>query len=446
MSTEPYDDALRCLASSASLRFTALYGTDADSATRRSRRADARPAADLFAVSRDRPSYHEWMRAAADQLPTVVDMRRAPGHQVNLEAAAPLVTVASCWTWTFDVGEAGFVLAITLDVIFSEGVDAGDALSALFDDFDTHRRSRRVEGRPLGSRAGLELGFDFHAVVAMPDAQRNELTPEIVQALVSRSWHLSLPRFVSASLHDQFDGFPDGVVAVTPGASVVCGIGNDGAMAAIVCAGQATSAVATLRDLQRDAYRMAVRVARGGGSVALGEDGVSLPEELEATAKELADHELDLSLAVERFAEMRIFVPVWRIEQYHKLLLEALGVERATEVTATMLKRVSAAVSARRAVIDSRRWRQAERRRRSLSAVGGAAAFIAIPLTIVFGFLSIGVRPVGPDGSALRAELLPYYAALLGLLAIAASAGRWYVRRDPDALLDSAESRSPPAD
>lgn len=438
MNTELYGEALRSASgSSASLRFTALYGTRAGSATRRSRRADARPAADLFAVSPDRPSYHEWLRAAADQLPTVADMCRVSGDQVNLEAAARLLRVASAWTWTFDVGEAGFVLVITLDVLLFEEVEAGDALSALFDDFDTNRNSRRVGGQPLGSRAGLELGFDFHAVVALPDVRRNELTREAVQALVSRRWHLSLPRFVSASLHENIDAFPDGVVAVTPGASVVCGIGNDGAMAAIVCAAQATSAVATLRDLQQDAYRMAVRMARERGDLTLdAEDDVGMPEKLEATAQELAEHELDLSLAVERFTEMRIFVPVWRIEQYHKLLLGALGVERATEVTATMLKRVSAAVSARQAILDSRRWRQAERRRRSLSAVAGAAAFVAIPLTVLLSFLGVGVRPIGSGGSALRADLLPYYGALLGMLAVAASAGWWYVRRHPDSLLD----------
>jgi hypothetical protein len=401
--------------------------------TRRSRVRDARPAADLFEASLRRPSYHEWMRAAADQLPTVVDLREAAADSVALQAAAHLLEVSSCWTWLFDVGEAGFVFVVTLDVKVSDGVPPGDALAALFDDFDMHRGLMQVEGQRLSSRAGLDLGFDFHAVIALPDARAGLLTPEVVQTLVSRRWHLSYPRFVTASLRNIEDGFPDGVVAVTPGTSVVGGIGDDGAMAAIVCAAQAISAVATLRDLQQDAYRMAVRVTRPTGGLTIeAADDDALSARLEAAARDLAEHELDLSLAVERFAEMRIFVPVWRIERYHKLLLDALGVERATAVTSTMLKRVSTAISTRQVVLQARLWRHAERRRRSLSAVAGAVAFVAIPLTIIFAFLGIAVHPVGIRGSALRTALLPYYAVLLGLLAIAASTGWWYVRRHPE--------------
>jgi hypothetical protein len=370
------------------------------------------------------------MQAAADQLPTVVDAHHSPGDSVSLEAATELVKVLSCWTWTFDIGEAGFVLAVALDVVLADKVADGDAVNALFDDFDTDRRSRRIAGESLGSKAGLELGFDFHAVIALPDAWGSGLNAAAIQALVSRRWHLSRPRFVSAGLGESTDHFPDGVVAVTPGASVVCGIGNDGATAAVICAAQAISAVATLRDLQQDAYRMAVRVARTTGGLTVdGDADVGLSARLDTAAQELGENELDLSLAVERFAEMRLFIPVWRIEQYHKLLLDALGIQRATEVTATMLRRVSAAITARQGILESRRLRQADHRRRTLSAVAGAAAFIAIPLTIVFGFLGISVHPVGSHGSALRAGLLPYYAALLGLLTAAAGAGWWYVRR-----------------
>lgn len=438
MSNGPPTDGLRALpVSPTSLRFTALYGTQTDITARRSRRVDASPVADFFTASPTRPSYREWMSAAADQLPTVADLRGGSGDAVNLEAAASLLRVDSCWTWTFDVGDAGFVLAIALDVTLRDTVTMGEAAGALFEDFDTNRNSRRVEDRPLGSDAKLALGFDFHAVIALPDALRTRLSAETVQELVSRRWHLSLPRFVTASLEDPRDGFPDGVVAVTPGASVVCGIGADSAMAAIVCAAQATSAAAALRDLHHEVYRTAVAVARPAADAANSANGSTRdPRALEATARELADYELDLSLAVERFAEMRLFVPVWRIERYHKLLLDALGVDRATAVTATMLERVLTAVTARQSALDSERWRQTERRRRSLSAVAGASAFIAIPLTITIGFLGINVSPVGHEGSALRGQLLPYYLGLLALLTIAVASAWWHVRRQPDDVIN----------
>jgi hypothetical protein len=389
------------------------------------------------------------MLAAADQLPTIVDVLCIDGEDVELGAAAPVLSVLSCWTWMFDVGEGGFVLAVALDVALHDDVPTSDGVAALFDDFDTGRWARRIGGRPLAALAGLELSFDFHAVICLPDSERERLTPDAVQALVSRRWHLSSPRFVSASLADRSNPFVDGVVAVTPGASLVCGAGDDFAVAAIICAALAVSAVATLRDLQQEVYRTALSLTRLGSQVVDPDRDWGRSRELDALARNMADHELDLSLAVERFTEIRIFLPVWRVEQYHRLLLDALGVERATTVTATMLRRVSAAVDAENAILESQRWRWTERRRRTLSAVGGAAAFIAIPLTIILGFLSISVEPVGSEDSAVRMELLPYYGLLLGLLALACGAAWCFARRYPDHVgampSSAAVYRRPPA-
>ncbi len=406
------------------IRFVALYTTKPSSPElRRVPLQNGHAIAELFDFSPSHASYREWLAAAAEQLPTIVDLRRHGGGAMALPAASAFVRPYELWTWTFDVQFAGFVLGIALDLELVPDVSLSDALPPLFEDLDTGREERRIQGQPLASlqpsdAPALGLGFDFHGVVTIPAGQAAEMDASDVQALVSRRWHLSRPRFITARLSEG-GPFPDGVVAVTPGATVLGGIEDDMAMAMVICAAQAISAVAVLRDLQDEAFRAANEARRAQDPNASKDDGHSLGN----MAERLAELDLDLSLAVERFHELRLFLPVWRVEQYHKLLLESLGIERATAVSVTMLSRVTAAVEARRVSLEASRWLRADRRQRLLSAIGGAVAFVAIPLTIIFSFLSVSVSPIGVRGSALQTHLLPYYAGIVGVLVIAALIG-----------------------
>lgn len=429
-------EALRHLAFGArQFRYVALYAIDVhDPTERRASLPASLPVSSLFEASPAHASYREWMGAADAQLPSIVALRRNGPPAISLPNATELVTVREAWTWAFDMRVAGFQVALALDLELKPEAQLSHALLSLFDDLDTDRNARRINGQPLPSICpGLSdesLGFDFHAVVVLLDPIAVELRKTEVQGLVSRRWHLSHPRFVTAQI-DASDRFPDGIVAVTPGATVLAGIAEDMAMAIVLAAAQSISSLALLRHLQ-DAAFQAAEQARWSEREGPHRSEAERSRELEASAEQLAGLELDLSLGVERFEEMRVFIPVWRVEQYHKLLLDALGISRATAVTATMLDRVKTAVEARRAAMESRLQRRAMRSRRRISTIASTVAFFALPLTIVLAFLGMSVAPVGDRGSALRGELLIYYVLILAPLGLAGLAGWIYFRRHPE--------------
>jgi hypothetical protein len=396
----------------------------------------AMPVFELFEHSPALASYRALMEASQDQLPLVADFRQHGPDAISLPAAEYALAIERAWSWTFDMRVAGFVIGVALDLVLREGCALESAVHALFDDLDTDRQSRTIDGELLPTlhpdpQSVARLGFDFHGIVIALDPADNGMTRTQVQPLVSRRWHLSRPTFVTASITGT-DELPDGVVAVTPGATFLSGVADDTVLAVIICAAQSVVALALLRHLQDEAFRAAESARRLDGAPAA-DHAVATSRKLEISGRTLAALELDLSLGVERFGEMRIFLPVWRVEQYHKALGHALGVERATAVTATMLERVATAVGEARATLESQRWRRADNRRRWFSATGSAVAFVGVVLSLVLSFLSISPSPVGSGGSALRGGLIAYYVGLLTILVLAAGAGAVLARAtNPD--------------
>jgi hypothetical protein len=415
------------------LRFVALYSTEPRTPEdRRAGLGGASPVFELFEDASTLASYRALLSASQDQLPLVASFREHSPGDVPLPIADAVLAVERAWSWTFDMRVAGSIIALALDVVVDTGHTTVEAVHALFDDLDTDRSARTVGGTALrmlhpASATIYGLGFDFHALIISLDPDDASLSNSDAQRLVSRRWHLSRPSFVTASLSE--DGTsPDGVVAVTPGATLLSGIADDFALAVVICAAQALASLGVLRHLQNEAFR-AAELTRGLGTMRPEESPVATSRALERTGRVLAALELDLSLGVERFDEMRIFIPVWRVEQFHKALVSALGINRASAVTATMLERATAAVGETRDALDGARFAQLDRRRRRLSAMGSSIGFVAVLLSLAFAFLGISAPPVADGQSALRPHLLPYYLGLLVALLIAGGGGALWARR-----------------
>jgi len=185
---------------------------------------------------------------------------------------------------------------------------------------------------------GLALGPDFHNVTLLD--QRHVPTRgidfdfDLAQRLVARKDARSRADFRTVRLPAEANRYPGMLVATSPGASVVGGHPADLELSLVLSAVLALGSLASLRLVQQRAFE-AVRTLRADD-----------PVDLDRWTYELREMELDLSFSVEANLDIRSLVPILPVEQFHRELTGALGLERAAGVTSKMLERVSTVVAA----------------------------------------------------------------------------------------------------
>lgn len=377
-------------------------------------------------------AYRRRLQDARNQLPRVMHTAAHEAVDISLVSAAASIDVHRARTWLFAHPYGGYVAGLTLD--YSDRRGPGVApLPELFDDIDTGRWELCVEGRPLidaclkglPELSGLRIGADMHHLSFLsPGAWTGgaRLDRQLLMAMVSRRDAPSRDEFLTARFPAEPNRFHDGAAAVTPGATAAA-LGSPALeVIFVLCAVQAMASLSSLRQIQRRAYR-ALGALRGP------EDTADL-EWLAENARRLSELELDLSFGVEAHLEMRLLIPSLPVEQYHRELVDTLGLARGARVTGTMLARLAAAIEAERTALladqrdaDERRFRREEERERSFRWTSGLVALVAVPLTLIFGFLGANTSQLRSSPSIWSSEVLPFYAALLGVVALAASSG-----------------------
>jgi hypothetical protein len=379
--------------------------------------ADTLPASELGATGQ----YRRWFEDGALQLPAVAALREHAAHEVLLHHAPAVLGVVRAWTWLFATPFGGFVAGLTLDFVDRDRPGEVHAFPRLFDDVDGGRDDIEIAGRPLidactdglPAAAGLQLGPDMHNILMLPPnlaGTRLEVDLDVLQRLVSRRDEASRQDFLTVRLPPEGNRYADMLLGVTPGATAVAGQPHSVEVALTLCAVQALAALSSLRQMQRRAFAMLFALRNASADVT-------------RSAAELQQLELDLSFAVEAYLDVRPLIPSLPVEQYHDALVEALRLPRGAETTGGMVERLVSAFELRRSDDD-------QRRQRFWSAVGGAVAFVAIPLGVLLSFLGISADEVRPKDSFLDPHYLPYYGALLTLLGLAVLGGVAYVRRN----------------
>jgi hypothetical protein len=145
--------------------------------------------------------------------------------------------------------------------------------------------------------------------------------------------------------------------------------------------------------------------------------------------------ELDLSFGIEAYHEIAALVPSLRISDLHRELFDAAALPDQSRSISQMLDRLGRAVAAEAAsVVASERSRD-ERRRLIWGVAIGFASFIAIPLTLIFGFFAVTTTDVSHNTSLLEVGRYKWLYATVGgvmLVTLCLALGVWLATRDRD--------------
>ena len=366
-----------------------------------------------------RSGYRRHYRERQAGLPRLVHAERCTDRLRLPEEPVGLI-VEEAWVVAFRMPFGNAVLGIVLALTAPRHLTG--RIAPLVVQLDAGRDEIRLDGDVWYHRvAGVpRLGLDFHHLTFLAPGmlpRTAQLDTERLMRMVSRRSDPSRADFRTIRLPAEANRYRDMACAITPGASIVAGHAADAQLAMTLSAVQALASLSTLRSVQHETQATVTEL------LADGRDDRWLVERTEA----LARLELQLSFGVEANLAMRLFVPSLPIEQFHAELLGALGIDDALRVTDRMLSRLTAALAAERASVESARAERDERRWRRWSAVGGTVAVIAVPITLVTGFLGINASQVKEDVSAfdLRAYGVYYAVLVVVMLVSVAIAAVW---------------------
>lgn len=383
--------------------------------------------------------YRRWHVEGAAQLPRVRHARSWSAEEVHLRNAESLIVPTAARTWLFEMPAGGLVAGFTIDFRFRDGSSQLRPCPELFHDIDAGRYELELGGTPLLDVVLAELeedevrpgwGADIHHLLfAAPGslAEDAELDADFAQRLVSRRADVSRPRFLTVRLPPEANRFPDFLCALTPGASAIAGHPPEVELAFTVSAVTALAALSSLRESQRKAFSALAEMR----SPDLSDPPSSIHRRralLKKRLEELADLQMETSFGVEAYLDMRLLVPSMPVVEFHHELVEALGIPQSAAATERILARLSQGIRAEAEEIAADERVADERRWRTWSTVGGSIAAVAVPLSLVFGFLGMNVDDVTNHSSMGDFGRYGwYYLGIVGVIALVVLAGLGYV-------------------
>lgn len=383
--------------------------------------------------------YKELLAGTSDQLPRIT----AFCPTVTIAALPEQVDLHHACTMLLSMPSGAHVVALWLTYEV-RGREMFRPLPELYDVIDAGRWSMMIRDTDLLSCAvaggtvvpdRLRLGPDFHAVTFLPPGAwktGDELDVDLAQRLVSRQDRPSRPAFITARLPPEANRYTDMLTAVTPGASAVAGHVEAACTALLLSAAEALACLSSLRQLQRRAFARLTTLETEPDAETLEAQLATIEQD----AGELRTLQLDLSFSVESFLDIRLLVPSLPVQQFHRELIEALAVPEGARVTAAMLSRLESAARARAQELavqrdrnEARARQEHEDRRARTENVVGLLAAIAIPITLIVGFLGANVSEVGTTNSVWDARFYPWYAGFVVLPILAIVLALVFIRR-----------------
>jgi hypothetical protein len=141
---------------------------------------------------------------------------------------------------------------------------------------------------------------------------------------------------------------------------------------------------------------------------------------LERIADQLGDLELELSYSVEATADLGLLVPSLRAESFHNALYESMGLAARAATAGRMLQRLSAAISAELTAIESAERRADDNRRVRYAVAIGFVSAAAIPIGLIFAFLSTSTAQVHKAWSMFSHHYLGAYLCVAAIIVVGA--------------------------
>ena len=406
-------------------RVVALYTMDTEHLPPRRSDAVEQPISALFEGSR----FQRFYDRRPSMFPTSVAGETVAGAVLGLPDG-----IQDCdATWTllrFPSGLFLGALALSFDVPVTDRATRSSILVRLRHRLDDERSALDLRG------AQNAMGPDFHQVLLIPAMHAAEFgvdpLAEDAQSLVATKTSTARPNFQSARMPRDANRYFGTVAAVTPGASVLGGQDEHVQRACLVAAMQVMASLASLRSVFDRAY-----LEIGTYRLALTVSGTPRLDRQQATqlAEEVRVLQLDLSYEVESQQEVRLAVPLLPVEDFHADLAGCLGMSNASQTTARMVERLTAALDADlgRLGLEEAGDSAVRSRRVEAWAIGlTALATVSVPISLILALLGSNVREVAAVGglkpSIWDARLLRLYAALI-LVPVSAGLTAWTLSR-----------------
>lgn len=385
-------------------------------------------------------------RDGADQLPAAVRREEIDPGTLDLKRwSAP---VEAAWVWLFTLPSGQVVAALSID-FRGAPIDAVDVLEdCYYNDVkvadvsvEEHLSRIAVDAGVPGAR---RLAQERHQLVYLTSLGDEDQRRDLVQRLVYRA---DLPcRDGDSSIRYpvELNRRPYATAATGPFVSVFAGQQDYIENAAFISAVQCVGSAVRLRETRDLAYED-VRVFRAAQA-----DETRVPirrHTLERIANQLGNLELEMSFAVESARDLGMLVPSLRVISYHETLFDGMGLSDKAAVVGRMLGRLDQAVRAEMTAITSAERRADENRRLRWTAAVGFLSTVALPISLVFGFLGINAAEVAETRSMFSTAYIPFYLGLglMIVLGLVLSVGL-YLQQRARARRDEAEAAAATAE
>jgi hypothetical protein len=431
-------------------RLTTLY----------SLRLDERARAELDAGSRDLPGIDEHLRfgrlavhyrGARGQFPTVLFSHQSPDIPCDGPRNCGAVEIRKSRLWLFRVPHGGFVGGLTLDFFGS----LSDSIPLLEDAYygeikiGPHSFLEALRSSAVDGIASLletaQLANHGHQLLFVPSSCDDLVTSDgessrrINHDLVRRIiYRYDVPYRNDSGLV----GFPPeanrgmrALAACGPYFSVLSSQQDYVENCALVAAIQLVGCADLLHATRAEAFE-ALTDLRSLQAAVDQTDGIQhrqVRRRLARLSERVGRLELDLSFGVEAYQEIAALVPSLRVSGLHRQLFDSAAIPDQSRSIDQILRRLGRAVAAESAsVIASERSRD-ERRRLAWGVAIGFASFVAIPLTLIFGFFALATTDVSHNSSLLDLGRYKwFYATVAGVMVITLclSLAAWWSKRD----------------
>jgi hypothetical protein len=211
------------------------------------------------------------------------------------------------------------------------------------------------------------------------------------------------------------------LTAVTSHTTVLAGVEPGLVAGMTLSAVQCLATAGRAADLRSEAYRL-LTVVRDMHVDAMDDSGVlsrsTLRADVSKMSAALAAVRLEQNSSLRAYVDVSVLLPDERVASYHRTLARALGLPAAADLVERILLDLSTAVEQLRVRLDLAEAESLEARNRRVDWVAAAVAAVAVPMTLILGFLGINVRPMA--GGAVWSPI--YYVWYAGLVAIPVAA------------------------
>ena len=393
--------------------------------------------------------FERYYRLSADQLPAVLHQEALDASTLQFERWQHPGTLTGARAWLFAMPSGQVVAAFSLEVR-CEPIEVIDLLEdCYFADVHVGEATITEHARTMAGQLGAvtTAGHDFlperHEIVfdESPAADGAD-GEEVIQRLIYRADQPYRREYSAICYPAELNRRPGWLAAVGPYVSVICGHPDFIENSIFISAVQAVAAAAQLRAIREVAHAN-VRQFRSFEAA----DGSTQARRrtLERIADQLGDLELELSYSVEATADLGMLVPSLRAESFHNALYESMGLADRAATAGRMMQRLAAAISAELTAIESAERRADDNRRLRYAVAIGFVSAVAVPIGLIFAFLSTATPQVNKAWSMFSHHYLGIYLAVVAVIVVGALL--WLgllVRQRRDAREHTVAARRPP--